>query len=220
MTDPTPGAAPLPASARFWNRMARRYAAASMSDPAGYEVTLERVRGLLTPNDSVLELACGTGSTALRLAAGTREWLATDVAPNMIAIARDKLAAAPVAPLRFEVADADEPAFAPTRHDAVLAFNALHLMADLDRTLDGVLATLKPGGLFISKTPCLAELNPLLRWVVVPLLRVVRLAPALIVFDGHQLQTALERRGFRVETVERHGTRGRDVRVFIVARKP
>jgi methylase of polypeptide subunit release factors len=36
------------------------------------------VRAHLTPNDRVLELGSGTGTTALKLAASAREILATD----------------------------------------------------------------------------------------------------------------------------------------------
>ncbi len=67
-------------------------------------------RSLLSADHDVLEIGCGTGSTALRLAPYTRRLLATDVSPNMIAIAREKLAAEPVPELSFAVADADAPA--------------------------------------------------------------------------------------------------------------
>ena len=41
-----------------------------------------------------------------------------------------------------------------------------------------------------------------------------------LVFDAAQLRSALERRGCHIEAVERHGTQRKDMRVFIVARKP
>jgi len=210
---------PVAAQARFWNRMARRYAAARIADPAGYEATLARVAALLHPDQSVLEIGCGTGTTALRLAGATRQLLATDVSSGMIAIARDKLAAQPLPQLRFEVADALAPVAAGTLHDTVLAFNLLHLVPDLDTTLAAIVAALKPGGRFISKTPCLAEMHPVVPRLLVPLMRAVGLAPAVLVFNAAQLQAGLVRQGLEIECVERHGTRGRDIRVFIVARK-
>ena len=75
------------AKARFWNRVAHQYAADLIPDLAGYEATLRRVQALLSPEQSVLEIGCGTGTTALRLAASTRRMLATDVSGEMIAIA-------------------------------------------------------------------------------------------------------------------------------------
>jgi SAM-dependent methyltransferase len=110
---------------RFWDRIARQYAADPIADMAGYEAHAAARAGLLSPDQSVLEIGCGTGTTALQLAGGTRRMLATDVSPAMIAIARDKLAALPVPQLRFGLAGADDAA-AGAVHDTVLAFNLLH----------------------------------------------------------------------------------------------
>jgi ubiquinone/menaquinone biosynthesis C-methylase UbiE len=213
-------AATLQAKARFWDRIARKYARDPIADLAGYEHTLRRVQGLLSPEHSVLELGCGTGSTALRLAAGTRHYLATDVSTEMIAIASEKLAAQPLAQLRFEVADADGPEAGLARHDTLLAFNLLHLVSDLDGALCSMVATLKPGGCLISKTPCLSEMNPIVPKLLVPLMRAVGKAPAVLSFSATQLCAAMERQGLQVEAVERHGTQRKDIRVFVVARKP
>lgn len=54
----------------------------------GYEATLRRVQALLSVDHDVLEIGCGTGSTALRLAPATRCLMSTDVSSGMIAIAK------------------------------------------------------------------------------------------------------------------------------------
>ncbi|MDP3887578.1 class I SAM-dependent methyltransferase [Hydrogenophaga sp.] len=230
---PTPTIAPLahasPApeagasaarKARFWDRIARKYAADPIADMAGYEATLRRVQGLLSAEQDVLEIGCGTGTTALRLAPCTRRLLATDVSANMIAIAREKLAAQPTPQLSFAVADADAPVAGHKACDAVLAFNLLHLVSDLDQALAQVVQALRPGGLLISKTACIAEMNPLIPWLALPLMRAIGKAPHVLCFDGDALQAAIARQGMEIVSVERHGTRGKDIRVFIVARKP
>ena len=206
--------------ARFWDRVARKYAAHTIADMAGYEATLRRVQGLLSTEHDVLEIGCGTGTTALRLAPSTRRLVATDVSAGMIAIAREKLAAQPTPQLSFVLADADEPAFGPGAYDVALAFNVLHLVSDLDRALALAVQALRPGGLLISKTPCIAEMNPLIPRVALPLMRAIGMAPPVQCFDGDALQSALTRQGLELVSVERHGTRGKDIRVFIVARKP
>lgn len=211
---------PSAEKAQFWDRIARKYAADPITDMAGYEKTLRRVQALLSPEHSVLEIGCGTGTTALRLAPGTGRLLATDVSAAMIAIAREKLWAQPVPQLQFEVADAEAVAQTEPRYDTVLAFNVLHLVSDLDGALRAVLPSLKPGGLFVSKTPCLAEMNPIVPRVLVPLMRALGKAPPVLSFDAVHLHSAFERHGLRIESVERHGTTRKDIRVFIVARKP
>ena len=227
---PNPSAPPLarpsssdaaPDKARFWNRIARKYARDPIADMAGYDATLRRVLGLLSPEHSVLKIGCGAGTTALKLAPATRTLLATDVSAEMIAIAREKLNALPkpMPQLRFEVADADAPGGDGTTYDAVLAFNLMHLVSDLDAALDSVVAALKPGGRFISKTPCLGEMNWLIAALLIPVLRAIGKAPSVLVFDAAQLRSSFERHGLVIEATERHGSKRRDVRVFIVARK-
>jgi SAM-dependent methyltransferase len=218
---PSPGAlAANQAQARFWDRFARRYAATAIPDLAGYETTLARVGERLAADHTVLEIGCGTGSTALRLAPRVRHWLGIDLSPRMIAIARDKLAAQPVPQLRFEVGEAERWPLGTAEHDVVLAFNVLHLVADLDHVLATIWQGLKPGGRFMSKTPCVAELNPLITRLALPLLRAVRLAPPVLCFDEAQLLARLQRHGFVIEQAERHGTRKRDLRLFVVAHRP
>jgi hypothetical protein len=39
-------------------------------------------------------------------------------------------------------------------------------------------------------------------------------------FNANALQSAISRRGLEIVSVERHATRGKDTRPFILARKP
>ncbi len=221
LTAPSSTAASATAqSVRFWDRMARRYAAAAIADPAGYERTLARVAALLQPTDRVLEVGCGTGTTALRLAGGVRQWVGTDVSGRMLEIARAKLAAQPVPGLQFVQAESEATALPGPAFDAVLAFNVLHLVPDLPATLRALHRQLRPGGLFVSKTPCVGEMTPLLPRVGLPLMRALRLAPPVHCFRADALVAAVCEAGFVVEALERHGTRTPDRRAVIVARRP
>lgn len=204
--------------ARFWDRSSGRYAKAKISDQAGYERTLDRVRALLKPDDSVLELGCGTGTTALQLAGGVESYLATDISAGMIAIAEEKLVASPTAALAFRKATAEALASEAARFDAVLGFNYLHLVRDLAGTLRSIHALLAPGGLFISKTPCLGDMNPLIR-LALPVMRAVGMAPYAGVFRTRELSELVAAAGFEILGTERHASRGKDGRPFIVARK-
>lgn len=140
----------------FWDRVAVRYAQRKIGDEAAYAATLDRVRHWLSPQMSVLELGCGTGSTALRLAGAAGRIHATDASGEMIRIARAKAAEQGVATVRFAQATLSE-AGAGARFDIVMAFNLLHLLDDLPAGLASVRQSLPEGGLFVSKTPCLAR---------------------------------------------------------------
>ncbi|MDF2231713.1 class I SAM-dependent methyltransferase [Albimonas sp. CAU 1670] len=204
--------------ARFWDRSARKYAASSISDLAGYERTLDRTRQVLGADDAVFEFGCGTGTTALRLAPSVGRIVATDISGAMIAIAREKADADGCGNARFEVGTPDDPRWPEGTFDAVLGFNVLHLIEARAAALDGVHRLLKPGGLFISKTPCLREMNPLVR-LAIPVMQAVGKAPFVASFDAGELERDVEGAGFDIVERARHGLRGKDVRPFFVARK-
>lgn len=204
--------------ARFWDRSSKSYARSRISDQAGYERTLERSSALLKPSASVLELGCGTGTTALRLAGGVESYLATDLSAGMVAIAQEKLAANPIVALIFRAATAEALASEARRFDAVLAFNYLHLVRDLTGTLRSIHALLAPGGVLISKTPCLGDMNPLIK-LALPLMQMIGKAPYAGVFSAQELSDLITAAGFEVVSTERHASKGKDSRPFIVARK-
>jgi ubiquinone/menaquinone biosynthesis C-methylase UbiE len=211
----------IASDARFWNRTSRNYAKGAIADPAGYARTLDRTRALLKPDDNVLELGCGTGTTALRLAGEVRSYLATDISTEMIAIANEKLAAAtnpPIPTLTFRTTTAEALAPDTTQFDAVLGFNYLHLVRDLPGTLRHIHTLLAPDGLFISKTPCVGEMNPLIR-LALPAMRAIGKAPYAGVFRAAALRQYIDAAGFDILAVENHASKGNDNRPYIVARK-
>ena len=186
---------------------------------AGYERTLERTLHYVRAGDRVFEFGCGTGTTALKLAPALGEILATDLAPEMIAIAREKAAAQGCNNVRFEVGVPDASGFADAAFDAVLAFNVLHLIATRSAVLREVHRLLKPGGLFISKTPCLSEMTSLIR-LAVPVAQFFGKAPFVAFFRGEELEREVLDAGFDIVERARHGSKKKDIRAFLVARKP
>ncbi len=136
---------------QFWDRIAPKYAQKRINDPAAYEAKLSRVRQLLHAKGHVLEIGCGTGSTALQLAPGVAHITATDVSCGMIDIARSKLGPDHTNNVTFRQADAAD-LVEGHPFDAICAFSLLHLIEDVPTLLDRIRAQLKPVGLLISKT--------------------------------------------------------------------
>jgi ubiquinone/menaquinone biosynthesis C-methylase UbiE len=204
--------------ARFWDRAARKYANDQIKDLAGYERTLECSRGLLRNTDAVLEIGCGTGTTALRLASSVSRITGTDVSTEMIAIARERARAQACQNAEFTVAEAARGPGADGAYNAVLAFNVLHLLADRAASFASIRRLLKPDGLFISKTPCLSEMNPLIR-AAVPVMRMIGKAPFVSFFAAPALEAEIVAAGFTIIERARHGSSRKDARIFIVARK-
>lgn len=208
--------------AQFWDKAAQKYAASPIDDEAGFERTLARTRALITPAARVLELGCGTGTAALRLADAAQSYLATDISAGMIAIAQEKLEASRQsgfsAALDFRQATADTLMREKVTFDVVLGFSYLHLAGRLPAVLTDIRSLLMPGGLFIPKTPCVADMNILIR-LVIPVMRLVGIAPGTVTaFTSTSLVQGIGEAGFEILDNERHGTKKSDFRPFIVAR--
>lgn len=203
--------------AEFWSKMAPRYARAKIGDMAGYQRSLAAMEPFVS-GAHVLELGCGTGTTALKLAPQAQSYLGTDIAPGMIELARSKMDDQGISGLSFKVATVETLAPEDRRADLVLGLNYLHLLRDLPATLSAIYAMLPKGGVFISKTPCLAEMPFFVRWLV-PVLQAVGKAPFVRILSAADLERALLQAGFDCDPTVYHGAKANDARPFIVARK-
>lgn len=206
-------------SVTFWNRIAEKYARTPIADMASYDYTIERTAAHLNPGDRVLELGCGTGTTALRLAPNVAEIVASDSAPAMLAVGRRKAAEQGVTNMYLVEAAAENPPEGP--FDAVLAFNLLHLVDDLDASLAAIRDRLKPGGLFISKTFCVGTGRNSFKLYAIrlalPVMQLLGKAPPVRFLTEEQLDRAVIRAGF--DLIEQDSFPAKDPRRFLVARR-
>jgi len=189
-------------SADFWDKLAVRYAKSPIRDMEAYEYTLDRTRSYLKPTDRVLELGCGTGTTAVKLSGDAGEIVASDVAAQMVEIGKVRAAEAGAGNVHFVQADMDDPGLRGVPYDVVMAFNLLHLIEATDVALAHISDMVKPGGLFISKTACLAEGGGSLKLraikLALPLMRLLGKAPYVHFFTIGALERAVERAGFEI----------------------
>ncbi|MDJ0701064.1 MAG: methyltransferase domain-containing protein [Woeseiaceae bacterium] len=186
--------------ARFWDRIAKRYARKAVPDQAAYETKLAKTDSYLEPDDRVLEIGCGTGTTALHHAQSAGHILATDISAKMIDIAREKAKASGVDNVRFEVSSIDDLDATPGQYDVILAHSILHLVADVPRTLRQLHRMLKPGGLLISNTQCIGDSAAWLGWVA-PLGRVLGVLPRVNVFREREFLKWIGDSGFDFEEI-------------------
>jgi demethylmenaquinone methyltransferase/2-methoxy-6-polyprenyl-1,4-benzoquinol methylase len=92
----------LASQADYYRRRASEYDVTAYGDVAAARDRIARIIAEMQPSGSVLEIACGTGLWTEALAGRVETVTAIDLAPEAVAIARDRVRANNV---RFEVAD-------------------------------------------------------------------------------------------------------------------
>lgn len=204
-----------PRKARFWNRIAAGYARRPVGNEAAYQHKLAKTREYFRPDSRVLEIGCGTGSTAIAHAPYVAQIYATDISANMLAIARDKIAAADIGNISLECAEVTDLNVAEGQFDVVLALNLLHLLDDWEAVAAQAYHWLKPGGVFVTSTPCLNDGMGFLKWILTPGAW-LGLVPAVRFFSCNELLESLKGAGF---SVDYQWQPGKNQAVFIVARK-
>lgn len=203
-------------SARFWDKIANRYARQPVKDEAAYQKKLEITQAYLRPDMKLLEFGCGTGTTALTHAPLVDRILAIDISSRMLEIAEQKAKAASIGNVVFERAAIDDFTAPDNSFDVVLGMSILHLLADRDMAIAKVHKMLKPGGVFVSSTVCLGNTMSFFK-LIGPLGHALGVLPLLRVFTTQELVDSIKMRGF---VIEHEWSPGKGTSVFIVARKP
>lgn len=205
--------------AAFWDGIAEKYSRSPVANPGAFERKIEITKSRMKPSDVVLDVGCGTGSLALRLAPFAAQVHGLDVSGEMIRIAKGKAAAEHVDNVAFHVGALDDTMpFAPASVDVLCAYSILHLVADLPAVLRRIHGLVRPGGFFISSTACLRD-----SWVPFgPLIAMMRLfgkAPEVVqLLSAAQLKDAIASAGF--VDVEAPEVGAKKTVAFFVAKKP
>ena len=206
-------------AAVFWDKVAEKYAKSPISDMESYTYTLERTRSYLKRDDHVLEIGCGTGSTALLLAGDVRQITASDLSANMIAVGVRKAREQGIANVEFVTAGLSESKLDGGAYDAILALNILHLLEDLPAAARRINGLLKPGGIFISKTVCSFGAGTPLKFrlmkLILPLMQMIGKAPYVNFMQSVELENIISSAGFKIIETGDYPPPSR----YIVARK-
>ncbi len=100
--------------------------------------------------------------------------------------------------------------------NVITAFNILHLLEDSKEVIERINELLKPGGLFISETPCLGEKKSVLGAFLF-ILSKFRLIPYMNSLKFSELEDLLTERKFQI--IETEDLQQKQTNYFIVAKK-
>ena len=189
-------------AAKFWDKTAPSYAKSPIRDMDAYTYTLNRTRSYLKSSDRVLELGCGTGSTALLLAENVDHITASDLSEKMIQVGRDKASEQGITNVSFVRSDVLGNAIDDGPYDVVMAFNLIHLLEDPRAAIARVSQLLEPGGLFISKTVCTPGAGLPFRFrlllTLLPVMQWLGKAPYVNFMDIEELEALIKAHGFEI----------------------
>lgn len=201
-------------SEKFWDKMAGTYDNAEKADtPVNFRV-IEKTRQHLTGSDTVLDFGCGTGLIANELAGNVKAIQAIDISSKMVEIAKKKADYRKITNIEYLHATIFDGRLKENSFDAVTAFYILHLLEDTNLALQRIYNLLKPGGLFISATPCMAG-KPFLNFLL-SLTGKIGLTPKFTAFKISQLNDLI---GNKFEILESECLKEDGQQYFIVARK-
>ena len=135
----------------FWDNVAWVYDIfANVINKKADKALCAAAEKLISPSDSVLECACGTGLLTGAIAPRCKSLIATDISEKMLKRAKKKFEKHKN--VRFEKADISRLPYPDNCFDAVVAANVIHLLDDPRPALRELDRVCKPGGKIVIPT--------------------------------------------------------------------
>jgi 2-polyprenyl-3-methyl-5-hydroxy-6-metoxy-1,4-benzoquinol methylase len=147
---------------KFWDFVANSYDKTEENFKPIFLKIHENIKKHLRKCDIVLDFGCGTGTLSVDIAGHVKEVHAIDISSKMLDIARRKAAGQKIENVNFTQTTLFDERYAANSFDVVLAIGILHVLKDRQQAVNRIAGLLKPGGVFISSTPCLGEKMTLL----------------------------------------------------------
>jgi SAM-dependent methyltransferase len=150
---------------RHWSRAAARYDDLFLDPfrPGVENPLLDAIRLVADPaSKTVADLGCGTGPLLPHLVDRFGKVIALDFAPGMIAQARKRLEASEgVKSITFLARKMHELDDYERAFDVAVAVNSIVMpdVREIDRTLQAIRASLKPGGVFLGILPAMDAIH-------------------------------------------------------------
>lgn len=144
-------------SESMWDKLASNWDTPGVSLGENDHRIIEKTKLYLHAGDTALDYGCATGSIALEIANTAKAVHGIDLSSKMIKIARRKADERKIKNIEFIHATIFDESLKKESFDVILALSILHLLKDSPQAINRISQLLKPGGIFVSATPCLGE---------------------------------------------------------------
>ncbi|MBI5954962.1 MAG: class I SAM-dependent methyltransferase [Chloroflexi bacterium] len=187
-------------SEKMWNQLAKNWDTPGVSLGENDLKIIERAKKYFNSSAVVLDYGCATGSIALEIAGMAKEVRGIDISSNMIEIATRKADERGIKNIAFTKATIFDESLGKESFDVILSLSILHLVEDPAQVMDRINQLLKPGGIFISATPCLGEkaVTSVLMNIPIFVLSKMGLIPPIHFFSASSLTASITCAGFQI----------------------
>ncbi|WP_066497107.1 class I SAM-dependent methyltransferase [Abyssisolibacter fermentans] len=205
---------------KIWNKLASKYdKQCSIYDDA-YKLSIENSNKILQNDFDVLEIACGTGLVTFGIAETVKKIIAIDISNEMIIVAKEKANKLKINNVEFKVADGYNLNYKDESFDAILLFNALHIVKEPDMLLNEIYRLLKPNGFLLMATDCYAEPVKIKQHIMLTVLKIAKvlgIIPYLSYYKKEDIDDYLIRHNFVIK--ERDVLNKEPVNYYVAASK-
>ena len=212
-------------AAKIWDKYAESYSKSKIDDVEAYEKKLEVTQTYMDKSmKDIVEIGCGTGGTALKHSPYVGSYLATDISPNMIAIANQRKEESDVSTkdnveYRVESIDTLHSKLRPGSQDMVLGLSILHLLPNRLEEMKKISSWIKPGGYFVTSTICAADMGWMTKTLfksVLPVATYLGMVPTVCAVSRDQLKQDMTSCGFNIV---HEWQPKKDAAVFLIGQK-
>lgn len=181
---------------KFWNKFANNYSKKSIPNEAIYLQKITKTQEYLSKDSIILEIGCGTGTTALRHASYVKKIDAIDYSAEMIKIANTKKNNQKVKNVFFHNESITNYEFPKNHYNMIMAHSILHLTKENELILKKIHSSLQKDGLFVSSSACLKD-TPLIR-AILPIVGFFIPTPDVNIFSTQEYLLLHEKVGFEI----------------------
>ncbi|MDH3353850.1 MAG: class I SAM-dependent methyltransferase [Chromatiales bacterium] len=182
---------------KFWNLIAKKYAASPIADLDAYQRKIEKLKSYLSSDDDVLDIGCATGTQCDDLANSVKHVTGIDISRKLLDIAETRKVEREISNVDFVEATIFDSRFEASRFNVVTAFYVLHFYEDLDEAVRRIYEILKPDGLFILETACLGD-KSIITGKLIRLAGKLGFMPLINILSTQKIEQSLEQAGFTV----------------------
>lgn len=147
----------LSKAVKFWDRAAISYDREEKKDKEKYQETINQLAQYLKPEYLVLDFGCGTGLIANEISPLVKQIDAIDFSQKMVDLAKTKAQKQQITNVQYKQVTIFDNYLKPASYDVILCFHVLHLLESVEQVISRMHELLKPEGLIVSVTPCMAE---------------------------------------------------------------